>query len=210
MTNVVRKKTGNAKDVFGVKVFNGRHKKIRELKAQGYQAEIHGNKFWKSSYLIMDYLKKNPIKNGSRILEIGCGWGVAGIYAAKQFSSHVTGLDADENVFPYLHLHAEANGVEADSWHCRFEKAEKSDLKQFDVIIGSDICFWDELTSPLYDLIKRADSAGVPRVVLADPGRSPFRSLAERCEEELDGDFLDWEVKKPEKASGWLLTIERN
>ncbi|MFL0796558.1 MAG: class I SAM-dependent methyltransferase [Cellvibrionaceae bacterium] len=196
------------KSVYGVRVLNGRHKKIKDLKKQGFHAEIHGNKFWKSSYLLMDYLKENPIKPGSRVLEVGCGWGIAGIYAAKKFDCHITGLDADENVFPYMRVHAEANEVDHASWHCRFEKAKPKDLQNFDVIIGSDICFWDELAKPLYKLVERAHGAGVPRIVLADPGRDPFRSLAEKCEKKLDGDFLDWEVKKPEKASGWLMTIE--
>ncbi len=196
------------KKVYGVRVFNGRHKKIRDLKKQGYHAEIHGNKFWKSSYLLMDYLEKNPIASGSRVLEVGCGWGIAGIYAAKKFDSHITGLDADDNVFPYMQVHADANGVEHTSWHCRFEKVKPKDLQNFDVIIGSDICFWEEMSKPLYSLVKNARSVGVPRIIFADPGRDPFRTLAEACEKKLGGDFLDWEVRKPEKANGWLMTLE--
>ena len=51
---------------FGVKVLNSNHKDIRRLKREGHIAEIHGNKFWNSSFLIMDHLRKHPLKKRSR------------------------------------------------------------------------------------------------------------------------------------------------
>ena len=61
------------RQAFGLKILNANHPGIRQIKREGHQAEIHGNKFWNSSYLIMDYLKKNPLPKRSRVLEIGCG-----------------------------------------------------------------------------------------------------------------------------------------
>ena len=101
----------NQRTAFGLKILNSNHKEIRRLKRAGYIADIHGNKFWNSSFLIMDYLKKHPLKKNLKVLEIGCGWGLLGIYCARQFDAQVTGIDADENVLPYMQLHAEQNGV---------------------------------------------------------------------------------------------------
>ena len=64
------------RQAFGLKILNAGHPSIRKLKSQGFQAEIHGNKFWNSSFLVMDYLKRNPLPQGIRVLEIGCGWGL--------------------------------------------------------------------------------------------------------------------------------------
>ena len=47
---------------YGVKILNANHKEIRRLKREGHVAELHGNKFWNSSFLIMIYLKKYPLK----------------------------------------------------------------------------------------------------------------------------------------------------
>ena len=49
------------RQAFGLKILNAGHPSIRKLKSQGFQAEIHGNKFWNSSFLVMDYLKRNPL-----------------------------------------------------------------------------------------------------------------------------------------------------
>ena len=51
---------------YGVKILNANHKEIRRLKREGHVAELHGNKFWNSSFLIMNYLKKNPLKKKSK------------------------------------------------------------------------------------------------------------------------------------------------
>ncbi|MBT08040.1 MAG: SAM-dependent methyltransferase, partial [Gammaproteobacteria bacterium] len=42
----------NYRQAFGLKILNSNHAKVRHLKKEGYVAEIHGNKFWNSSFLI--------------------------------------------------------------------------------------------------------------------------------------------------------------
>ena len=59
----------------------------------------------------MDYLNDYPPASNTRILEIGCGWGLTSIYCTKKFGCKVTGVDADEDVFPYLEAHAKLNGT---------------------------------------------------------------------------------------------------
>ena len=125
---------------YGVKILNANHKEIRRLKREGHVAELHGNKFWNSSFLIMNYLKKNPLKQKVRILEIGCGWGLLGIYCAKEFDARVTGIDADENVLPYLQAHAEINKVEIVGEKVSFQQLTVERLKNYDIILGADIC----------------------------------------------------------------------
>lgn len=195
------------RDVFGLRVLKNSHTDIRRLKREGGIATIHGNKFWQSTALMIDYLRTAPPKKNWRVLEIGCGWGISGIYCAKYFKSKVVGLDADDSVFPYMQLHAELNGVVVQNNRCRYEKVTKAMLSEYDMVIGSDICFWDEMTKPLFNLTNRAYAAGVKRVVMTDPGRPPFRNMADRCAEKFAAVYDNWSVPSPYNTSGLVLDI---
>jgi predicted nicotinamide N-methyase len=179
------------------------------LKRNGAVPEIHGHKFWNSSFLIMNHLKKNPIPRKSRVMEIGCGWGLLGIYCAKQFDARVTGTDADRNVFPFLDLHAEINGVKVATEQARFERLTVERLKQVDVLLGADVCFWDELTPVLFNLIKRSLRAGVKQIIIGDPSRSPFTALARRCGAMSDSTVIARSITRPVRASGELLIVRQ-
>jgi len=215
------------RDVFGVTVLKNSHPDIRRIKRETGVAAIHGNKFWNSTSLMIDYLSMFPPESADRkvtkktanhkqwrILEIGCGWGISGIYCAKKFDAKVTALDADDSVFTYLQHHAQLNGVSITTLQCRYEKVTTAMLAKFDMVIGSDICFWDEMTAPLFNLMKRARKAGVKRIVMTDPGRPPFRTMAERCMEKLDGPdtevvYDNWSVPHPYNTSGLVLDISQ-
>ncbi len=195
------------REAFGLTIFKNSHPEIRRLRKETGMPSIHGNKFWKSTYLLMDYLKEYPPKKRARILEIGCGWGLGGIYCAKEFKAKVTSLDADSAVFPYLEAHAKENGVKVTTWQSRYEKVRKEDLKNFDLVIGADICFWDQMVKPLYNLTKRAHDCGV-RVVMTDPGRPTFHELGEKAEKKLDAFYDNWVTPAPYNATGVILDTE--
>lgn len=75
--------SATSRQVFGLKVLNNNHRDIRALRREHGQSSHHGNKFWRSSLLLMNYLQKFPIEPGARVLEVGAGWGLAGIYCAN-------------------------------------------------------------------------------------------------------------------------------
>jgi len=205
-----RKKKKEAKSTerqaYGLTVLKASNRKIRQLKRK-HEPEIHGNKLWTSSWLIMDFLEQQGLPKKPRVMEVGCGWGLAGIYCAKRHRASVLGIDADENVFPYLDLHAEVNGVKLKRRRGRFEGIRKKDLAGTDLLLGSDICFWDDMVDPVYKLIRRAVRAGVQQVIVADPGRPPFQEVAERCADKLGGITQDWAIDDQVKASGTLLIV---
>jgi len=89
----------------------------------------------------------------------------------------------------------------------RYEKITKQMLSEYDMVIASDICFWDEMTKPLYHLIGRCYQAGVERVVMTDPGRQPFREMAELCIDKYDAIYDNWSVPHPNNFSGLVLDI---
>ena len=205
-----KKKDKNSKSTtrsaFGVTILKANHKRIRALK-KDHEPEIHGDKFWNSSYLVMDFLERQRLPEGSQVMEVGCGWGLLGIFCAKQLGVEVVGVDADANVFPYLHLHAEVNGVALQTRKSRFENLTKEQLSSARVIVGADICFWDEMVDPLFKMIRKAVRSGVEQIIIADPGRPPFDDVCEKAEKELGGEVKEWSVKGPVKAHGWLLIV---
>lgn len=192
---------------YGLTILKATHHRMRQLKRQ-HEPSIHGNKFWSSSYLLMDYLGHQGLPLGTRVMEVGCGWGLAGIYCARHFGARVIGVDADPDVFPYLELHARLNGVEIQTRQARFEELRERELAGQDVVVGADVCFWDEMVEPLYGLIEKAVRAGVQQVVVADPGRPPFAQVCERCVERLGGQTKDWSVESSSvNTSGTLLIV---
>ena len=208
----------NSRELFGLRILKNAHPDARTLRKLHGEASIHGNKFWKSTTVLMDYLRDITLEPGMRVLELGCGWGLGGIFCAKEFGADVVSLDADESVLPYAEYHAQLNGVETDTIAARFEDISIDDLAQFDLIIGADICFWDELADLLHGVIEKAINAGVPRIILTDPGRPPFRELAEHIdtvsEEEpdlgLEVIYSDWDVPEPYNQWGLVLDIARD
>lgn len=192
----------------GVKMLTSSHPAIRKIKRSDAQPSIHGNKLWRSSFLLIDYLSKHPPEHAGKVLDAGCGWGMSGIYCASKFGSQVCSVDADADVFPYLQANAHANGVQITTLKSRFEKITVRQLESVDLLVAADICFWDELVNPVYNLINRAVKAGVKKIIVADPERSPFFEVAQRCEDKFCAELLQWRTHRPVTARGALLILE--
>ena len=199
----------HARQAFGLTILDTRHPAVRRLRYEA-QPLLHGQKVWHASFLLMDYLQQHGLHRGARVLEVGCGWGLVGIYCAKTFHAQVTGLDADAAVFPYLRLHAQLNGVHIETRQGTFADLSAPDLAAFDLIIGSDICFWDELVEPLYHLVQHGVNTGVAEILVADPDRPPFDELCARCGQHSNAAVLDWEITKPVTVGGKILRVVGN
>ena len=192
----------------GIKVADSKHPEIRRLKRLGYEPSIHGTKVWRSCYAMMEFLEKDKHKAGTRIMDVGCGWGVLSAYLAKRFKADVLAVDADGDLEPYVALHAELNGLELDFLQAKFQQLTVADFEDFDMVVGTDICFWDELTEPLYKMIRRALRGGVKRVIIGDPGRPPFWELSEKCSRKFDATTIAQCTEEPIKTKKHLLIIE--
>jgi len=197
----------HTKKIRNLKILTKSHPAIQALMNGEDAPELHGNKVWASSYFIMDFLDDNPPAENASILEIGCGWGVLSLYCAKNFNVNVLATDADKNVFPFLKLHAHENGVNINTKVSKYEKIGDDVLARQDMIVGGDICFWDELVDPLYDTIKRGLENGVKTIVIADPGRPTFHDLAARCKKDFRAFLISYAVAEPSAYDGWLLIV---
>ncbi len=194
-------------NAYGVRALLSRNSRIRKLKRK-HIPTIHGTKQWSASWLLIDYIHSCGMGRDSRVLDVGCGWGLAGIYCAKGHGATVTGVDSDPEVFPYLRLHARLNGVNIDTMSLDFDSLNHSLLAGIDVVIGSDICFWDTMVEPLKALIRRAIVSGVRAVIIADPGRPPFEDTARYFTRNNMGRVFDWTARAPHSTQGRILRVE--
>ena len=191
---------------YGLYLLRSQHRFVRRLQ-RAYKPCIHGYKTWESSFLLMDYLQAHPPGGSRRIMEVGCGWGAVGVFCAKAFDAKVTAVDADGHVFPFMELLATLNGVEVAPLRRRFEQLSTARLGEEEVLVGSDICFWQRMVKPLANLVSRAMRGGVQRVVFADPGRTTFYELAERCARRWDVELTEWYAADPRRAIGEVLEV---
>ncbi|MGI9288628.1 MAG: class I SAM-dependent methyltransferase [Pseudomonadales bacterium] len=196
-------------DAYGVYTLKKKHKLVKRLRKRS-EPIIHGTKVWDSSYLVMDYLEKNPLAPRSRVMDLGCGWGSLSIYCAVRHQANVTAVDADENVFPYLNVQAALNDVTLKTKCNKFHKVSRKSLAKQDVVVGSDICFWDNMVTSLYKAIKKSLASGVRQVIIADPGRETFLKLAKKCEKKLDAELVEYKTSYPAAIDGYLLIISNS
>jgi predicted nicotinamide N-methyase len=195
-------------DYLGVKALRSTHPGVRKLKRQqrGHNS-AHGNKVWRSSFVLMDYLTTYPPEPNSQVLDIGCGWGLPGIFLAKEYGLQVTGIDIDVSVQPFLSLQASANDCHIKFEARGFESLSKKELTAYTTVIGTDICFWDDLVQPLFELIGLALESGVARVIIADPGRPPFWDLVELCMTTLNAEVVTRRIYQPWKTEKFILLV---
>ena len=197
-------------DYLGIKALRSTHPGVRRLKRQqkGYNS-AHGNKVWRSSFVLMDYLTTYPPEENTQILDIGCGWGLTGLFLAKKYGSQVTGIDIAEFVAPFLALQASINDCQVDFQARGFESLSAQELTAFSTIVGTDICFWDELTEALFELIGLALESGVERIIIADPGRPPFWDLVDLCIQNFEAEVVTRRIYQPWKTEKFILSIEQ-
>jgi len=202
-----RRSPPQERHAFGLTILSPSHPEVQRLQHDAAQPFLHGHKVWPTSFVLLDYLHQRGMAPRARVLELGCGWGLVGIACAKTFQAQVTGLDADAAVFPYLQLHAQRHGVHLATRHSTFADLTPQELAAFDLIVGADICFWEELVDPLYQLVRHGVAAGVADILVADPGRPPFDELCARCLEHSDAEVLAWATTTPSRESGRILRV---
>jgi predicted nicotinamide N-methyase len=193
----------------GVRALDSGHRLVRRLK-RSHTPWAHGTKVWMTSWLLVDYLANRGLSPGDRVMEVGCGWGLVGIYCARNHDVLVTAVDVDPAVFPYLQLHARINQVYISMLRGNYRNLSSRRLGQIDVLLGADVCYWDNLASGLAKLISRALNSGVRTVLIADPGRSPFYEVADCFIHEGRGALVSWKIRRPSPARGYILRVENH
>jgi len=145
-------------------------------------------RIWEAAWGLCRYLYGTPAPG--RLLELGCGIGAVGCFAAK-LGWQVVMTDYQAEAIRYAAENLRRNGLAA-----RLERADwrKFDPEgDFDLVVGSDILY-DSTNHPiLAPLLARFLKRG-SAVVLADPGRPAALSFGAEREKEgwkIHLEFMD-------------------
>ena len=166
------------KKVAGINYYTSSHPLIKNsYRVHGKPVEF-GSKVWATSLILLDYLNTQKNLQNQRVLEIGCGWGLVSIFLAKTYNCKVTASDIDKKVLPLVNIQAQANNVEVKTSQLAFCELCTQDLSQFDLLIGSEVCYSSETAQDLVTLVEKSLLSGVKMILLADPGRPDFKEAA--------------------------------
>jgi len=147
----------------------------------GLAAFPYGLLLWPAAFALAEWIeRKSTAMAGKRVLELGCGIGLAGLVAASH-GADVVQTDWQPAVLDLAGRAARRNGIGAITRRVGDWRAWPDDLTGFDVVVGSDILYERTVHDALTELL--------PRLVLpegeiwiTDPQRPQAFELLERWE----------------------------
>jgi len=186
----------------GTQVYMASHPKIRACFRGKRRPEHHGHRLWEATMDLMGLMEQERPRS---VLDIGCGWGILGVHLARSCGAEVICSDADSRLEPIVLAHAELNAVPVE-FRCRSFAALSADDLAKELVVGSEICYSEEVVVELQGMLDRAQQAGTGRVVIIDPGRPDFEDLCRYALKNYDADLRDHESKEDGKTRQ-LLTV---
>jgi predicted nicotinamide N-methyase len=147
---------------------------------------------------------------GRRILEIGCGIGLASI-VLHRMGADITASDYHPQVLPFLKRNLLQNALTPIKFQTGNWEADNPALGEFDLIIGSDILYQPAHVDDVSQFISRHSSVDVD-VMIIDPGREN-RPRFTRAMRALGYDYrfekFDELVHGDQRCQGWTLHYSR-
>ncbi len=159
--------------------FSDRHQVAEKLGISSASWPIFGV-VWDSSRVLADIMHDFDIQ-GKRILEVGCGIGLASLVLNKR-KADITATDYHPEVENFLNTNALLNNDQVIPFVRTGWADDDSGIGQFDLIIGSDLLYEVEHVELLSDFI---DQHAKPQceVILVDPGRGHHAKFSRRMVE---------------------------
>jgi predicted nicotinamide N-methyase len=135
---------------------------------------------WPMSKILARVMLQQQIL-GKRILEIGCGLGLASI-VIKQLGGNITASDYHPLAAPFLLENTMLNTLTPIIFADGNWNVVSADIGKFDLIIGSDILYEHHHIQLVSAFISHHSSSDV-EVVVVDPGRGSHRAFARAMEQ---------------------------
>ena len=136
---------------------------------------------WPSGRLLAEAMSRFDIA-GKRILELGCGLGLASLVLQRR-GADIVASDVHPLAEIFLAYNAALNALPAVSYRQLRWDVPLPALGKFDLIIGSDVLYERDHAAMLASLVRQHAQAGA-EVLITDPGRgnsAPFtRALSEQ------------------------------
>ena len=106
-----KKDKQTTRQAYGITVLKAADPRIRKLK-KDHTPFIHGNKFWNSSWCVMDFLARQGLPQDANVLELGCGWGSLTLWLGKHYpNAKVTAVSNSTTQKIYIDRKAAEQGI---------------------------------------------------------------------------------------------------
>lgn len=132
---------------------------------------------WPAGCVLAERMSRIDFR-GRRVLEVGCGLGLASLVAAA-CGADVTASDVHPLAGAFLRENAALNHLAPIRFHRGDWKLSDATLGQFDLIVGSDLLYDRTMPGALAGFIERHAERHA-EVIVVDPGRglqAPFGKL---------------------------------
>lgn len=123
---------------------------------------------WPAGLALAEEMSRFPIE-GQRILEVGCGTGLASLVLRKR-GADITASDHHPLAGEFLNANAGLNGLPPVNFQQAQWQGPNPHLGQFDLIIGSDVLYERDHPALLAGFLAVHANANAC-VVISDPGR---------------------------------------
>ena len=186
------------KSIHNIKIPLSTDREIKKIKRQTKKPISHGNKVWNSSITIIDFLSRYNLSKVKTAIDIGCGWGVVLAYLQKQ-GIDCGGIDIDVNTKPFVDVVNKYNKTSVEVLYMDYKDLPEVVFDKIDLIIGCDICYWEQHVGNIQKLVKEAKCP----ILIADPGRDTFWDLTKK----VKGNLHEIALKKPRSVRGYVYEI---
>lgn len=118
-------------------------------------------------------LRSAGVQPGSRVLEVGCGWGALAEMAAREFDAHVTGVTLSTEQLDYAQARLKTAGL-AQQADLRLQDYRDIADEPFDAICSIEMIeavgqeYWPDYFATLHRLLKPGGRACVQSIVIDD------------------------------------------
>lgn len=134
---------------------------------------------WPSSFVLARHVASLQ-GGGRRLLELGCGVGLASV-AATRAGFHVTATDYYDDAVAFACVNVARNHLPAPAVRMVDWRALPADLGVFDVVIASDVLYEPRYPGLIADVLART-LAPDGEALIADPGRVAAPDFPVQCE----------------------------
>lgn len=144
---------GKVLQVLQIEDFESYIEELVETKPVGVLDLPYWAKLWESSFILAYFLGKQPVVPWQRMLEIGAGMGIVGLYASL-CGHNVTITDIEEDALQFAKANVLLNDSKAKVRKLDWNTPEIEE--PYEVIFGSEVIY-DRKTYPLLvDFLRRA------------------------------------------------------
>lgn len=165
---------------------------------------------WPSAQRLAGAMQQRDDLAGKRILEIGCGLGLASLVAHRRLAD-VTASDCHPLAETFLQANLLLNALPVMKYLTGQWTTANAGLGQFDLIIGSDVLYERSHPQQLSEFIDR-HSADAVEIVIVDPNRGHRSRFTQRMQA-MGFDYamtnLDSDVSATEPYRGRMLHFKR-